>query len=132
MDYQELDEEEKAKRKKAQVEFRTKKRYSVKFQIMASIFEIVETVIIMFALIILASVLAFGVFHIEPESTAFNIFQIGLILIFLIGMVLGFIIYKKVIRWYIKKFKKVNKLNDEILVHYFKDEELAKLQGGTE
>lgn len=129
MDYQEIEDEEKAKRKKAQVEFRTKKRYSLKFQILASIFEIIETVIIMFSLIILSAYLAFGVFHINQESTV--LIQIGVIFIFLLGMVLGFIVYKKVIRWYIRKFKKMNKLNDEILVHYFKDDELAKMREGT-
>lgn len=124
MEYNDLDEEGKAKRKKEQVEFRNKRRLSRKFTILASLFEIVETLIIIFGLIILAAILAFSVFKIEEGSVGVNIFQISLIFIFIGGMVLGFIIYKKCVRFAIKKFKLMDKLEEGILIHYFKDEEL--------
>lgn len=129
MNYDNLDEESRERHKKEQVEYRTKKRNSFRFQLFASLFEIIETVVIMIALIVLAAFIAFGIFHIgdNPDGIGLKVFQGVLVLIFLVGMVLGFIIYKKVVRWYIIKFKKKDKLNQDLLIHYFREEELKKL-----
>lgn len=126
MNMDNLDEQEREKHKREQIEFRTRKRNTTRFQIFASLFEIVETFLIMIILLILASVICFGVFHIgdNPNGVGIKVFQAILVLIFLGGMVLGFIIYKKAVRWYIIKFKKKDKLNKDLLIHYFKEEEL--------
>ncbi len=79
----------------------------------------------MFLLFVIASFLFFSVFHVNPEeNVAGIIFQVVLVLIFIGGMILGFFVYKKTARWYIKKFNMKDKLNEEVLIHYFKEEEL--------
>lgn len=126
MDYKDMDDETRERRKREQVAFRTKKRNSVRFMIFSSVFEIIETVLIMFVMFVIASFLTFKVFHADPNSQlAGTIFQISLVVIFIGGMILGFFIYKKCARWYIKKFKMFDKLNDDVLIHYFKEEELG-------
>jgi len=123
MNYADMDEETKAKRKKEQVEFRTKKRNSFNFMLLSSLFEIVETVLIMFLMFVIAAFVIFKVFK-ATGPTGQLVFQIILVAIFLGGLVIGFLVYKKCIRWVIKKFNMEDKLNDDILIHYFKDEEL--------
>ncbi|MCQ2596610.1 MAG: hypothetical protein MJ181_02075 [Treponema sp.] len=129
MDYKDLDEEAKERRKKEQVAFRTKKRNSFRFMLLSSVFEIIETVLIMFLLFVFASLLFFKVFKINPAGgVGANIFQIVLVLIFIVGMILGFIVYKKCARWYILKFNLKDKLNDEVLIHYFKEDDIKKFE----
>ncbi len=123
MDTRDLDEEAKQKRRKEQIEFRTKKRASVRFMLLSSLFEIFETVLIMFLLFFIVSFILFRVFK-ATGPTGQTVFQILLIAIFIGGMILGFIVYKKCARWYILKFNLKSKLNEEVLIHYFKDEEL--------
>lgn len=124
MDTRDLDDEAKEKRKREQIAFRTKKRASVRFMLFSSLFEIFETVLIMFLLFFIVSFFFFRVFN-ATGPTAQTVFQILLIAIFIGGMILGFIVYKKCARWYIKKFNLKDKLNEEVLIHYFKEEELG-------
>jgi len=124
MDYKDMDEETREKRKREQVAFRTKKRNSVRFMLFSSIFEIIETVLIMFVMFIVAAFFMFKVFKATGPAGQ-TVFQILLIVIFLGGMVAGFFVYKACARWYIKKFKLFDKLNDDVLIHYFKEEELG-------
>lgn len=131
MEMDKAEEAAREKRKRDQIAFRTKKRFSLHFQIWASLFEIVETVAIMFAMFILSAFLVFTVFKL-PDASAQKVISVLMIVIFLGGMILGFIIYKKACRWYIKKFNKKDKLNDEILLHYFKDAELAQMKHAQE
>lgn len=129
MDYKDLDDEAKAKRKREQVAFRVKKRTSFRFMLLSSVFEIIETVLIMFVLFVLTSLLFFKVLKIDPAGGAgATVFQILLVLIFIAGMILGFIVYKKCARWYILKFNLKDKLNEEVLIHYFKEEEVQKFE----
>lgn len=123
MNYSDMDEETREKRKKEQIAFRTKKRNSTRFMLFCSLFEIVETVLIMFVLFVVSAFFVFKVFHLS-DQTAQTVVSILLIVIFLGGMILGFLIYKKFVRWYIKKFHMENKLSDEVLIHYFREEEL--------
>lgn len=116
------DEESKAKRKKEQVEFRNKKRTSNLFMFFATIFEIVETVLLILLLYI-GLVLIISKLFAPDSQVAGTIFQIGTIVIFFGGMVLGFIIYKKAVVFAIKKMKLEDKLSEEVLSHYIKKSE---------
>lgn len=124
MDYQDMDEESRERLKKQQVEYRTKKRYSSSFMILASLFMILETVIIMFASFVLAALLIFKVFNMAESSAGGTVYSIVMVLIFIGGLVTGFLIYTKSVRWAIIKFKLKEKLSDDVLLHYFKKEEL--------
>lgn len=116
------DEESKAKRKKEQVEFRNKKRTSNLFMFFATIFEIVETLLLILLLYI-GLVLIISRLFAPDSQVAGTIFQIGTIVIFFGGMVLGFIIYKKAVVFAIKKMKLEDKLSEEVLSHYIKKSE---------
>lgn len=116
------DEESKAKRKKEQVEFRNKKRTSNLFMFFATIFEIVETLLLILLLYI-GLVLIISKLFAPDSQVAGTIFQIGTIVIFFGGMVLGFIIYKKAVVFAIKKMKLEDKLSEEVLSHYIKKSE---------
>ena len=116
------DEESKAKRKKEQVEFRNKKRTSNLFMFFATIFEIVETLLLI-VLLYIGLVLIISRLFAPDSQVAGTIFQIGTIVIFFGGMVLGFIIYKKAVVFAIKKMKLEDKLSEEVLSHYIKKSE---------
>lgn len=121
------DEESKAKRKKEQIEFRNKKRTSNLFMFFATIFEIIETLLLIILLYVGLVVLISKLF--APDSqVAGTIFQIGTIVIFIGGMILGFIIYKKVVVFAIKKMKLEDKLSEEVLSHYIRktDDEIKE------
>ena len=126
MDYDNLDEETIAQRKKDQIEFRNKKKFSTFFTILSSLFEIIETIIIMFAMFLLTAFIMFKVCGMTGDEGQ-KIYSIMLVVIFFAGLVIGFIIYKKLVRLVIKKFNLKGKLLEEILTHYFTDQELAAL-----
>lgn len=116
---EDLDEESYKKRKLEQVEYRNKKRYSSIFMFAATIFEILETMAIMLVLFIITAFILLKLFN--PENAAVQIaFQISTVVIFIGGLVLGFLIYKKVIQWAIKKFHLEDKLLDDVKSHYIK------------
>lgn len=123
MDYRDLDAEAQEKRKKDQVAYRTKKRFSNNFMLLASLFEIIETLVLMCALFLLSAFLFFKVFNVSGENVS-NIYWGILVAIFVIGMIGGFLIYKSVIRFVIKKLNLKDKLVDDVLIHYFKEGEL--------
>lgn len=113
------DEEQKEKRKKDVVEFRNKKRTSNMFVFFATIYEILITVLTILFLIILSSFLIFKFF--DPNLRSVQLaFEIAMIVAFIGGIVLGFTIFKKTIRWFIKKFNYEDKLLDSVKIHYVK------------
>lgn len=121
------EEESKAKRKKEQIEFRNKKRTSNIFMFFATIFEIIETLLLIVLLYIGLVVLISKLF--TPDSqVAATIFQIGTVVIFIGGMILGFLIYKKAIVFVIKKMKLEDKLSEDVLSHYIRksDDEIKE------
>ena len=119
---EDLDKEAYERRKRDQLEYRAKKRTSSIFMLAATAFEIVETLIIMLALFLLDAFILLKVCN--PESATVQIiFQITTIIIFLGGIVLGFLLYKKIIRWVIIKFNLKDKLMDEVTSHYIKPTE---------
>lgn len=125
MDTPDLDEEEKARRKAESVAYRNKKRYSSIFMLCASVFEILESLAIMFVMFFIAAFFIFKVFK-ATGPTGQVLFQVLMILIFISGLILGFLVYKKTITWVIKKYKLEDKLLDEVLLHYTKKDDLEE------
>ncbi len=127
---EDLDEESYKKRKQEQVAYREKKRLSTIFMFIATVFEILETLLIMLVLFILDAFILLKIFN--PESPTIQIiFQISTIVIFIGSLVLGFLLYKKLIRWVIVKFNLKEKLMDDVIIHYIKpskDEMEAELR----
>jgi uncharacterized membrane protein len=119
---EDLDEESREKRKREQIEYRNKKRTSGIFMFAATIFEIVETIILMLVLFLLTAFILLKCF--DPENPAVQIaFQVSTVIIFIGGMILGFLIYKKTVTWAIKKFNLQDKLMDDVVRHYIKPTE---------
>jgi len=117
MDYEELDEAEKERRRKAQVEYRNRNRRSTIFLLCGGVISIIVTVLIIFALLILEAVFYFKVFKM-PEDGNLTVFSIIMILLFFVGVVLGHLIYLKLVRWAIKKWNLKDKLSDDLINHY--------------
>ena len=91
MNMDNLNEEEKARHKQQQVEYRNKKRFSSIFLFIATIFEIIETFIIILLLII--GSIAITTRFVDVNSALFsNILGIIIIVFSLGGLVIGFII----------------------------------------
>jgi hypothetical protein len=105
--------DEKAKRE-AFVKRADMKRRSTIFMIVASVVEIIVTLVIMICLYIVAAWLIYKVF----KSTSAIPFQIAYPLIFILGMVFGFMVYKKIMRFGIDKFNLRGKLQADIIDHY--------------
>ena len=125
-----LDEKVKEQRKKDAVDYRTKKKNSNLFLFCGSIFEVVETILIIMVLFIVFAFLMFRVFN-ATGDIGHKIFSIMTIVIFVGGLVLGFIVYKKVLGWVIEKFNLEDKLSKEVLDHYkkrTKEEKEAELR----
>ncbi len=125
MDTPDLDEEEKARRKAESIAYRNKKRYSSIFMLCASVFEILESLAIMFVMFFIAAFFIFRVFK-ATGPTGQVLFQVLMILIFISGLILGFLVYKKTVTWVIKKYKLEDKLLDEVLLHYTKKDDLEE------
>lgn len=122
MNMDNLNEEEKARHKQQQVEYRNKKRFSSIFLFIATIFEIIETFIIILLLII--GSIAVTTRFVDVNSALFsNILGIIIIVFSLGGLVIGFIIYKKAMGWAINKFNLKDKLLDDVTSHYIKKDE---------
>lgn len=117
MDYQELDEAEKERRKKDAVEFRNKKKNSNLFLFLGSIFEIVVSLIIilglfLFFLAVLSRILPANIFEkVYPITTLISFFG---------GLFLGFMIYRKLAQFIIEKYNLKDKITDEVYKHYAK------------
>ena len=128
MNMDNLNEEEKARHKQQQVEYRNKKRFSSIFLFIATIFEIIETFIIILLLII--GSIAITTRFVDVNSALFsNILGIIIIVFSLGGLVIGFIIYKKAMGWAINKFNLQDKLLEDVTSHYIKkNEEEEKLR----
>lgn len=122
MNTENLSEDEKEKRKQQQIEYRNKKRFSSVFLFIATIFEIIETFLIILVLIVGA--IALVTRFVDVSSALFsNILGIIIIVFSLGGLVIGFIIYKKAMGWAINKFNLKDKLLDDVTSHYIKSDE---------
>jgi len=115
--FDELDEAEQARRKNEEIAFRNKKRNSRTLVFFGSIFEIIETLLIIMVLFV-ASAALFS--RILPAEVFAKVYSILTIAIFFGGLVLGFFIYRKLMQLVIEKFNLRDKLTDEVLKHYDK------------
>lgn len=128
MNMDNLDEEEKARHKQEKIEYRNKKRFSSIFLFIATVFEIIETFLIILLLII--GSVAITTRFVDVNSALFsNILGIIIIVFSLGGLIIGFIIYKKAMGWVINKFNLQDKLLEDVTSHYIKkNEEEEKLR----
>ena len=98
------EKEEKERQKQAKIEYTKKKKFSAIFMTLACVFEIIETLIVMLLLLVGVAFLFTKVIHVEGKIYD-TIMTICMIVVFFGGLVLGFIIYKKLVTFVIKKFK---------------------------
>ena len=128
MNMDNLDEEEKARHKQEKIDYRNKKRFSSIFLFIATVFEIIETFLIILLLII--GSVAITTRFVDVNSALFsNILGIIIIVFSLGGLIIGFIIYKKAMGWAINKFNLQDKLLEDVTSHYIKkNEEEEKLR----
>ena len=128
MNMDNLNEEEKARHKQEKIEYRNKKRFSSIFLFIATVFEIIETFLIILLLII--GSVAITTRFVDVNSALFsNILGIIIIVFSLGGLIIGFIIYKKAMGWAINKFNLQDKLLEDVTSHYIKkNEEEEKLR----
>ncbi|MCH5292923.1 MAG: hypothetical protein J1E07_04225 [Treponema sp.] len=116
---QDLDEESREIRKKQQIEYRNRRKVSTIFMFVATLFEILETLLLMLALFALDALIMLRLFNPENQSVQIA-FQVSIVVIFIGGLVGGFLIYKNIVRWVIKKFSLEKVLLDDVVRHYIK------------
>lgn len=118
---EEFDEKEKARRRNDQIEYRNKKRASNGFLFWFTIFEIIET----FVIVIIFTILSLLITNYLPvaDNVKSIVFQILTIASLVGGIVLGIYIYRIVGRWYIKKFNLKEKLSDDVYRQFKTKEE---------
>ena len=119
MDMTEEEKEERLQRQKLELERRQKIRNSRIFLFFGSVFEIIETFLMILFLFVFFYFLIIKVFKL-PEEAARTIYQFSTIVSFLGGLFLGFMIYKKCAQFVIEKFNLTDKLTNEVLGHYAK------------
>ena len=119
MDMTDEEKAERLERQKKELELRAKKRNSRLFLFIGSIFEIIETFVVITLLIVFFSFLVLIVFKL-PEAATTTIMQFSTVVSFIGGLFLGFMIYKNCANFVIEKFNLTDKLSDEILGHYSK------------
>lgn len=117
---EDLDDEEKARRKKEQIAYRNKKNFSTIFMFIATAAEILITFVLIILLLVIGIFILSRVVSIDSEAFS-NILGVMLIVMAFGGLVAGFIIYKKLMKVVILKFHLEEKLSDEILNHYLKN-----------
>lgn len=110
---------ERLERQQQELERRRKIRNSRLFLFFGTVFEILETFLVIVLLIVFFSFLIAKVFKL-PEEAANTIGTFSLIVSFFGGLFLGFIIYKTCANFVIEKFKLEDKLSNEVLGHYSK------------
>ena len=119
MDMTDEEKAERLERQKKELELRAKKRNSRLFLFFGSIFEIIESFILIMLLFAFFFVLIFKLFK-GPESAAGTIYQFSTIVSFIGGLFLGFVVYRACANFVIEKFNLSDKLTNEILGHYSK------------
>lgn len=113
----ELDEEEKARRRKESIAWRNQKRTANTFLFLTTLLEIVVTVIIMVALFLIAAKITFSCG--DPNNiNVQKVFLVLLLIIFFGSLVLGFIVYKWLSRIIIKKMHLEEKLPEDVMMHF--------------
>lgn len=119
MSQPDLDENEKKRRKEQIVAWREKRRVSTVFMLVASLFEIIETLLIIVGLFLISSVFFLKILDSQKPAVQLA-YEISIVVVFVAGIVIGFLVYKKVIGWVIQKFGWKDKLSDDVIMHYVK------------
>ena len=110
--------EELERRKKDKIEFQVKKRNSTIFVLCSTVIQIVETLVILAALLFADLMLMFKVFDLNKIEAGPTILQLSFFLLFFVGLVLGFFAYKYTMYFIVTKFDLSSKLLDTTLEHY--------------
>ena len=110
----EFDEKERERRKNDQIAYRNTKSTSNLFLFIGTILEIVISFAIIIIFILISVLLLSRVFDF-PENVTTTLFQILLVIDFIGGLACGFVVYKKLGRWVIKKWQLEDKLRDDVL-----------------
>lgn len=119
MDYQEFDEAEMKKRKQDQIAWRNQKRTTNLFTFLMTIIEIVVTLAVILVLFLATAKICFTAGD-ANEASVQKLFLILMVVVFFLGLFLGFLLFKMIARWSIKHFKLEDKLTNEVLNHYLK------------
>ena len=121
MDKSELTDEEYKKRKADSIAFRNKKRYSDIFVLCASIFLIFETMLILLVLMIpLFALFSYLIPRLGDSTGVLMIFEVLKMVAFIGGLILGFMIFRKVTNFVIRKKHLEDKLTENVKSHYMK------------
>ena len=121
MDKSELTDEEYEKRKAESIANRNKKRYSDIFVLCASLFLIAETMVILLALMLPLFILfSYLIPRFGGTTGVLMIFEVVKMVGFVGGLILGFMIFRKVINWFIRKNHLEDKLTENVKSHYLK------------
>ena len=110
--------EELERRKKDKIEFRIKKRNSTIFVLCSTVIQILETLIILAALLFADLMISFKLFDLNKIEAGPTILQLSFFLLFFVGLVLGFFAYKYTMYFIVTKFDLSSKLLDTTLEHY--------------
>ncbi|MCR5254202.1 MAG: hypothetical protein K6C98_10890 [Treponema sp.] len=112
-----LSPEEQERRKRDKIEFRNKQRASNIFVLASTLIQIIETLIILCALLWADLMIMFKVIKIDNESGP-TILQLSFFILFFVGLILGFFAYRFTMKFIITKFDLSNKILDSTLDHY--------------
>ena len=110
--------EELERRKKDKIEFQVKKRNSTIFVLCSTVIQIVETLVILAALLFADLMLMFKVFDLNKIEVGPTILQLSFFGLFFVGLILGFFAYKYTMYFIVTKFDLTSKLLDTTLEHY--------------
>ena len=110
--------EELERRKKDKIEFRIKKRNSTIFVLCSTVIQILETLIILAALLFADLMISFKLFDLNKIEAGPTILQLSFFVLFFVGLVLGFFAYKYTMYFIVTKFDLSSKLLDTTLEHY--------------
>lgn len=119
MEYSDLDKEEIERRKKDQIAWQNVRKNTNLFTFIMTVIEIAVTLAVILVMFLLAAKIIFTVGDSTSETTQ-KIFLGAMLVIFFLGLYIGFILFRLIARWSIKHFKLETKLTDEVLNHYTK------------
>lgn len=118
---EEIDEQVLEERKKAQIEFRNKRKNTRIFLIVGTLVQTIETFICVMVLFVgLMAILSRVCPNPTPSQEKF--FSILTIASLIGGIVIGFKIYLSLVRWFIKKKNLEDKIEEKVLARYAKIE----------
>ena len=112
-----LSPEEQERRKRDKIEFRNKQRASNIFVLSSTLIQIIETLIILCALLWADLMIMFKVIKINEESGP-TILQLSFFILFFVGLILGFFAYRFTMKFIVAKFDLSNKILGSTLDHY--------------